>query len=116
MKYHLVSLESDIQEYTYDEGVGESTSCGYTDEKIGKTFDSLEDMAHYLAKYYFLPESLDDYEQEGTTLRTSQLRANHSAVQNGGWFDPTDAELDAWEKGTIKLYCEDSTIHYITCN
>jgi len=115
-KIHLVNLTSDIVEDSYTEGLLGSTGCGYQNEKIGKTFDSVAGAVNYLAKHYGLPEGEENYEVDGTTLNTSRQCANHSEAQNGGWFEPTPQEVSAWQNGEIKLYSEEFTVNFVfTC-
>lgn len=112
MKVHLVKLSSDIVEDHYELGAGKSTGCGYSNEPVGKTFESFEAMLKYLADYYGLSSDANDYENEGSKLYTSKTVANHSEAQNGGWFEPTEAELEAWSNGELMLYSEDYIIEY----
>lgn len=39
--------------------------------------------------------------------------ADHSEEQNGGWMEPTDEEMKAWQKGNLKLYTEDFSIELL---
>lgn len=112
MKVHLVKLSSDIVEDHYELGAGKSTGCGYSNEPVGKTFESFEAMLKYLADYYGLSSDANDYENEDGKLYTSKTVANHSEAQNGGWFEPTEAELEAWTNGELMLYSEDYVIEY----
>lgn len=112
MKTHLVKLSSDIVEDHFEHGAGDSTGCGYSNEPVGKTFESFDAMLKYLADYYGLSADINDYENEGGILRFSKTVANHADAQNGGWFEPTDAELEAWARGEQVLYSEDFSIEY----
>lgn len=113
MKYHLVSISSDIVEDNYEEGEGDSTGCGYQGEKIGETFPDMESMVKYLSTHYGLSEQLVDYNIEDRHLETSRLCANHSEAQNGGWFEPTKQEIDLWTQNQMKLYSENYTVNYL---
>lgn len=115
MAYHLVSLTSDICLDDPEHGEGASTGCGYGHEAIGKSFPTLEELVKYLASVYGLSDNLNDYEQDGQTLRYSKTVADHSQAQNGGWFEPTEAELAAWHAGTMKLYSENFDIDWLDC-
>jgi hypothetical protein len=114
MKYHIVSLESEIVEDNYEEGEGESTGCGYSGEKIGKTFDSIEGMVEYLSQNYGLPKDVNDYEKQDQFLYTSKTVANHADEQNGGWFDPTEREIEMWQAGKMKLYSDNYTVKFLS--
>ena len=113
MSIHLTSLSSDICIDDLEEGIGASTGCGYQNELISKTFDSMEDLVKYLAYMYGLPADLNDYEQVGNILRTSKTVADHSQAQNGGWLVPTEAELAAYAAGEMKLYSDEYEIHWL---
>jgi hypothetical protein len=119
MKHHLIAISSNIIEDSYEDGELGSTGCGYQDEKIGKTFDSLEAMIKYLHDYYSLSDKINDYEKNEFNqnceqiLNTSCLVSNHSEAQNGGWFKPTENEIEEWKKGLFKLYTETYTIRFL---
>ncbi len=115
MKYHLVSVSSDICEDDYEEGEGASTGCGLGALQVGRTFDTFQQMLQYLASYFGLPNDEPGYHVEGNTLHTSKTVADHSNAQNGGWFDPTEAELKDWKEGKIKLYSENFLIKFLRC-
>lgn len=116
MNVHLVSISSDICEDSFPDGDGKSTGCGYTDEKIGKTFDTFEDMLVYLEKTYGLSAKVADYGgyccKGHRQLYYSKTVANHSDAQNGGWFEPTEEELIRWRNGALMLYSENYTINW----
>jgi len=116
MSVHLVSLSSDICEDHFEEGEGKSTGCGYTNEKIGQTFDTFEQMLAYLGKTYGLSANVADYGGEcckgHRQLHYSKTVANHSDAQNGGWFEPTEEELARWRAGALMLYSEDYVINW----
>lgn len=113
MGIHLSSLSSDICIDDLEEGIGASTGLGYQNELISKTFDSLEDMVKYLASMYGLSDDLNNYEQDGYILRTSKTVADHSQAQNGGWMEPTEAELAAYQEGKMKLYSDEYEIRWL---
>jgi hypothetical protein len=115
-KYHVVSLSSNICEDDYEHGEGKSTGCGYQNQPVGQTFNSFNDMLAHLASYYGLPSNPVDYEHERGELRTSKTVANHSEAQNGGWFEPTTDEFQAWAAGKMKLYLENFQVRYIRCS
>ena len=106
-RVYLEHITVDIFEDDYENGVGESTGCGYSDA-IGKSFASIDDANIWLANHYFL----DDFEDDDGRLYTSKMVADHTDAQNGGWMKPTDDEVKAWRKGEMKLYCEDYSIYY----
>lgn len=114
-RYHLVSLSSDICEDDFESGEGASTGCGYSGEPIGQTFLTLSDMLGYLERTFGLSNKPQDYNIEDAHLTTSKTVANHCDAQNGGWFEATEAELEAWRKGRMKLYSEDYSIHFLRC-
>lgn len=117
MKYHLVRLESAIYLDDYEEGQGDYTGCGYQGECIGKTFLTLADATEFLASTYGLPADVNAYDLDDATntLASGRMVADHSNAQNGGWFEPTQAESDAWRLGTFPLYVEDFYIHFVRC-
>lgn len=112
MKIHLVDVSSDIVEDSFIEGEGRSTGCGLRNEKIGKSFECMADMLKYLATTYGLSALEKDYNKSPHTLETSRTVANHTAAQNGGWFEATPTELDAWRKGVLLLFSENFTVNY----
>lgn len=112
MDIHLVKIDSDICADHFTEGEGDSTGCGYNGLAIGKTFPSMKEMLDYLASYFSLSDKETDYEKEPGRLLTAKTVADHTAGQNGGWFQATPRELAAWRKGTMKLFSENFTIHY----
>lgn len=115
MRYHAVSITSDIRKDDPAEGEGASTGCGL-DMAIGKTFDTLADMVRFVARQFGLPEAVADWDVESPDrLCTSKLVANHSEAQNGGWFEPTAAEMAAWRRGTFPLYSENVSVRYLRC-
>lgn len=112
-KFHLVGITSDICLDDPEEGEGESTGCGYGGEKIGKTFNSFESMLKYLADHYGLSGDKNDYDDTNAGfLSTDRSVADHSQAQNGGWFEPTEAEYEQWRAGTLKLYVEHFGIEF----
>lgn len=117
MSYHLVSLSSEINEDHFESGDGASTGCGYQGEKIGKTFETFPEMLAYLASHYGLSANEADYnvdnEKGRRQLHYSKTVADHSQAQNGGWFEPTAAELEQWRAGTLQLYSEDYVINWL---
>lgn len=114
MKYHLISIDSDIGEDSLELGEGDSTGCGLNNEKIGVTFENMPAMLKHLHGHYGLPRDLADYEEENNVLHTSKTVANHSEAQNGGWMEPTEAEYELWQKGELTLYSENFTIRFLT--
>lgn len=113
MRYHLVNINSDICEDTLNEGIGASTGCGLQDLAVGRTFDTLQQMLNYLSSYHGLSANEADYNVEPEHLQFDKQVANHSEAQNGGWFEPTEAEVSAWQRGEAKLYNESYDIHYL---
>ncbi len=112
MRIYLESMSTEIFEDHFNEGLGESTGCGLQDVKIGRAFDTLEDMLKYLDTAFGLPCEEVNYRMQPGTLEASKQVADHSQAQNGGWFDPTATEMAAWAAGTGKMYCEECVIHY----
>lgn len=112
-QYHLISIESDIVEDSYEDGEGKSTGCGLSGEKVGKSFPTLEALAKYCHDYHGLPENFADYEREGDTLCTTKQVADHSQAQNGGWMEPTAAEVEKWQKGELMLYSEHFIVKFL---
>jgi hypothetical protein len=108
MRFHIVSVHSDIYEDSYDDGLGKSTGCGLSDQ-IGKTFNTLEEAFVFLEKHY----RLTDLEKDNGKFRTSLMVADHSEAQNGGWFTPTEKEFADWQEGKIKLYSEEFTVEIL---
>jgi hypothetical protein len=105
MRIHIVSIRSDIYEDSYEEGLGKSTGCGLS-VKIGKTFHTLRGAFNFLERYH----SITDLEEDRGEFHTSNMVADHSEAQNGGWFPPTEEEFADWRKGKIKLYSEEFTV------
>lgn len=114
-KIHLVALSSDILEDDFEEGIKDSTGCGLVNQPIGQTFDTIKKAIEHLAKFFGLSAEEGDYELDGEELRTSKMVANHCDAQNGGWFEPTPAELAAWRRGEQKLYSEDFVVRFVRC-
>ena len=99
--------------------MGESTGCGLQNVPVGLTFESLQQAVKYLCDYHGMPGDEVDYEILEDPCRNGNLRlvtarqcANHADAQNGGWFDPTQAELELWSKGELKLYSEEYTVEF----
>jgi len=107
---YLESVNSTITEDSYDKGLGNETGCGL-DMKIGHKFSNIKELKDYIKSYY----GLSDVEIEGQIIRSSNLVADHSQAQNGGWFEPTKKEIDFWKNGKMKLYLEEYefNFHYI---
>lgn len=116
MKFHVIAISSDICADDPEEGEGESTGCGYNNEPIGKTFDDLPSIISHLSTTYGLSANEVDYDRTASFLRTSKSVADHSQAQNGGWFDPTPEEFEAWRLGRMKLYSENFHIRYFAYN
>lgn len=112
-RIHLVSLSSEIYEDSYEHGEGDFTGCGIHGMAIGKTFASLEDAAQWLKEHFGLFSSLTEYHIEDGYIQTSITVADHSNAQNGGWFEPTEKEYEAWRKGELMLYSENFTVSYL---
>jgi hypothetical protein len=112
MSIHLVKIDSDIVEDHYEHGEGASTGCGYSGEPVGKTFSNMAAMLDYLSTCFGLSKREADYDAAEGRLQTSRTVANHSARQNGGWFEATKEELAAWRKGKTKLFSENFTIYF----
>lgn len=112
---HLVRIESEIYEDIFEEGEGDFTGCGIS-VNVGQTFPNLQAMTDFLHNGYGLSKDPNDYgpDDDGKNmLFTSTTVADHSQHQNGGWFEATEAEIEKWQKGEIKLYSENYTIHFI---
>ena len=116
MRYHLVKLSSEIYEDSYEQGELGFTGCGYSGECIGKTFDTVEACCAYLS-VFGLPEDADGYDIDNATgvMSTTRMVADHSDAQNGGWFEPTQAEKDLWIQGKQKLYAEHFLVTFVRC-
>lgn len=117
MKYHLVSLKSEIYEDDYEQGMGGYTGCGYSSECIALSFETEQDAIKHLASSYGLSEELSDYEWDHVagTIATAKMVADHSNAQNGGWFEPTEEERERWVRGEQKLYTEEFTVSFVRC-
>ena len=116
-KVHVVSLSSDIHEDHFEHGHGKHTGAGLPRERIGRTFESAAEMVKFLSKAYGLSDKVDDYElspDSDSIVHTSKMVANHSEMQNGGWFEPTPDELKEWRRGALMLYTEDYSIEILT--
>ena len=111
-RIHLVKISSKIYEDTYNEGFVSFTGCGLRNEPIGKSFDSIDSALKHLHDHYGLPVGKENYDIDDVLIQTSKMVADQSNQQNGGWFEPTDNEYEAWKKGKTKLYTED---FYIEC-
>ena len=113
---HLVKISSTIYEDTFKEGFCENTNCGLRNEAIGKSFDSIDSALKHLHDHYKLPVVKENYDiDDGDGLiKTSKMVADHSSHQNGGWFEPTDNEYEAWKKGEKMLYTENFTVEYLS--
>jgi hypothetical protein len=113
---HLVSISSEIIEDSYNEGEMAGTGCGLQNQKIGRTFDSVQKALKWLTDNYSgLTEDLVDYDTEcENVLRTSAQVADHSNSQNGGWMEPTAKEIALWKKGKGKLFVEHFDVIFIT--
>lgn len=112
-KIHIVRIHSDIMEDSAEHGLGDSTGAGLDNERVGKTFNSIDDAIKYLHDYWGTSSDPDDYEFEDKHLRITKMVADHSEEQNGGWMEPTDEEMKAWQKGNLKLYTEDFSIELL---
>ncbi|MDD2742044.1 MAG: hypothetical protein PHV02_07215 [Rhodocyclaceae bacterium] len=114
-KYHLVSVLSEIYEDDYENGEGDFTGCGLNC-RIGKTFNTLQEMIAYLAASFGLSENIHDFDAvEKGRLVTSKTVANHCEAQNGGWFEATEKEIKDWAAGKMKLYSENFSFHFLRC-
>lgn len=112
-KIYLESISSSICEDDYEHGEMDDTGCGiYPPMQIGKTFDNMNDMFEYLEKSWGLSDNPSHYECEKNKCYFDKLVADHSKHQNGGWFEPTEEELEKWKRGEQKLYNESSIIKY----
>ena len=111
---HLVKISSTIYENTFKEGFGENTNCGLRNEPVGRSFDSIESALNHLQDYYKLPVGKENYNIDDGLIKTSKMVADHSSHQNGGWFEPTDSEYEAWKKGETMLYTENFTVEYLS--
>jgi|TARA_Y100000034_G_scaffold133551_1_gene199338 hypothetical protein len=110
-RYFLEYITSEIYEDSYEEGECRFTGCGLDKTHIGKFFNTKEEMAKYLADYYGLSEDVNDYITDiNGSWETDRQVADHSEAQNGGWFKPTEKEIEQWKQDKIKLYVE----HYWT--
>jgi len=108
-RYHLVKVSSSIVEESYEDGEGRNTGCGLN-EKIGKTFDSLEELKEHIKDVYVSEE----LELEGdNSFQTCSQVADHSEAQNGGWMTPTAEEIAQWKKKEIILYLELFTFSFL---
>jgi len=113
MRIHLISVDSEIYEDSYEEGEMGFTGCGLYGEHIGKTFPNMDSVLSFLAKEFNLSKNKNDYDIDDRGVTTSRMCADHSNAQNGGWFDPTEEELAMWRKGKLKLYCENFHFDYL---
>ena len=112
-RYFIEYISTDIIEVVFDDEELESTGCGLRGEKIGRAFNTFQEMLNYLVNNYGLTADKTNYEvDEDGVLQTSKMVADHSAHQNGGWFEPTSEEIKKWKKGEMKLYVEDYTIKF----
>ena len=121
----LDKISSEICEDTYDGGMGKSTCCGLRDTHIGFFFHSFDSAMKYLHDHYGLVLSADgriavegddfEFDCDNNIIRWSRMVADHSNEQNGGWFEPTDDEYKAWQKGETMLYTEDFAVKYDMC-
>ena len=122
MKHHLIAISSDIIEDSYEEGELSATGCGLGNEPVGKTFDSFADMVKYLHDHYGMSNDEADYGIDEVNagvekvLNTSHMVADYSNHQNGGWFEPTEAEIELWKKDGMKLYSENFRVRYLNLN
>ena len=115
LNFHLVSLSSDICYDDFDLGEGPSTGCGLQGERLGLTFETLPALIKFLADIYGLPADAADYDIERDSIRCSKTVADHSDAQNGGWFDPTEEEIDRWKQGQQTLYVEHFQARFVRC-
>jgi len=113
MRIHLISVDSEIYEDSYEEGEMGFPRCGLYGDPIGKTFPNMDSVFPFLAKKFGLSEDKNDYIIDDWGITTSRMCADHSNTQNGGWFDPTEEEFALWRKGKLKLYCENFHFDYL---
>jgi hypothetical protein len=113
MPIHLIRLSSDIVEDSFEEGLQDSTGCGYSGEAIGKSFANEAKAIAYLADVYGYPSDVALWEIGHSTMETAKHVADHSNAQNGGWMEPTDQEFETWTKGLGKLYEEQVTVSFL---
>lgn len=52
-----------------EHGLGDSTGAGLDNERVGKTFNSIDDAIKYLHDYWGTSSDPDDYEFEDKHLR-----------------------------------------------
>jgi hypothetical protein len=72
----------------------------------------MAEMLSYLASAFGLSAKESDYDASLGVLTTSRTVADHTAYQNGGWFEASERELETWRKGAMKLFSENFTIHF----
>ena len=113
MSIHLISMSSDIVDDLYDEGDGESTGCGYQGEPIGKSFETEALAIAYMADMYNYPSDMHSWEISSSHMESARQVADHSSVQNGGWMEPTESEIEVWENGSFKLYQDQVTVQFL---
>jgi hypothetical protein len=113
MPIHLIQLSSDIVEDDPEDGLLDSTGCGYCGQAIGRSFDTDEKAIAYLADTYGYSSDIPSWEIRASSMQSSKQVANHSEAQNGGWMVPTEAETQAWLSGKFKLYEELVTVNFL---
>ena len=112
-KYFLEYITSYIYEDDYEEGEGKHTGCGLDITHIGRFFETKAEMISWLYSHYGLSDDISDYDTDNAERwATDRLVADHSNVQNGGWFEPTERELVQWRCGELKLYVEHYWIQF----
>ena len=113
MPIHLIKMSSDIVEDCFEEGLGDSTGCGYQNQAIGRSFETEASAIAYLASMYGYPSDMSSWEIGRSSMQSAKAVANHSEAQNGGWMEPTQSEIEAWQKGSFKLYKKLVTVNFL---
>lgn len=103
------SWDCEIYEDSYEEGELGHTGAGMNGGAKGR-YRNFEEVIQTFSDDYSLSDDPAhwhiDFDKTQWTLQTTRQVANHCEAQNGGWFDPTFAEIEAWKKGEYKLYSE----------